>query len=183
MQWAAENLAAENFYTSADDDFVINIPRLVSGVEKYAIQKEKDDWGEFPIVCGFVKGVDEKVVRFDDPIYSKWAISKEAYRWTKFPTYCHGGVYTTSVNVISQLYVLSRREKLLHLDDVFITGVLRWKIGMPDNLVVSSLWPTGFHEGDDVEFFVRIETMLKTNVDKLLNIFGFHEVCKCNAVQ
>ncbi|CAK8687519.1 unnamed protein product [Clavelina lepadiformis] len=46
-------------------------------------------------------------------------------------------MYTTSVNVIKQLWELSTvTEPLYNADDVWITGLLRNKLEMPDDMVV-----------------------------------------------
>ena len=177
MQWAADNLREETFYTSADDDFIINMARLAESVDENFLKKEKSNWKNFPIICGFVKGINERVVRSDEVRFAKWAVSKEDYQSAVYPTYCHGGVYSTSVLVAKQLYRASRSEKLLHLDDVFITGILRKKIGMPEDLVVSSGRSTGFHFGDDVE--QQILEKLGLWLDQIINFFRSDQVCSC----
>ena len=40
MQWAADNLREETFYTSADDDFIINMARLAESVDENFLKKD-----------------------------------------------------------------------------------------------------------------------------------------------
>ena len=181
MQWASFNLPKDSLYSSADDDFIVITESLVTAIDDNLAQKKEKDWPEFPLICGFVKGKDEKPVRFGDPKFSKWAVSKESYRWTEFPVYCHGGLYTTSVNVVKQLYDLSRFETILRLDDVWMTGILRWKLGMPDSMVVAPKNPIGFHLESYKE---PVGTYLKNTLREIVETFYLKyetpKVCKCS---
>nr|CAB3224838.1 beta-1,3-galactosyltransferase 5-like [Phallusia mammillata] len=142
MQWASNNLPGDYLYSSSDDDFMVNLGGLKDDVDNGFKQIEKKKWPEFPIMCGFIFGPKESPMRGES---AKWYLSKLLYRWTVFPPYCHGGFYTTSVRVVGQLYELSRTVDPLPVDDVWITGILRQKIGMPDEMIFRSPSNPGGH--------------------------------------
>lgn len=152
MQWAAENLPMDYLYSSADDDFMINIGGLKDDVEHGFREKISRKWPEYPLMCGFIFGPKEAPMRSTG---AKWYLSELLYRWTVFPPYCHGGLYTTTVQVATKLYEQSRTVDPLSLDDVWITGILRHKMGMPDEMIFRApSGPgrhfTGFHGKGDI---------------------------------
>ena len=179
MQWAADHLTDEAFYSTVDDDFHVYMKALAHNIDFYLKKQVERDWAEFPIVCGFVRGDKEKPVRPGDPKYSKWAISKTLYKWPIYPPYCHGGIYSTSVRVVKQLFYLSRSERIWHLDDIWITGILRLKLGMPDNQVVAPSVYYGIHEDEEDlnDFFGNRKLMIFNNV---LYMFSGREMCRCS---
>ena len=50
-------------------------------------------------------------------------------------TNCLGGAYTTNVGVVRQLWKAAQETKIIKMDDVWITGILRERIGMPRQYV------------------------------------------------
>jgi len=67
---------------------------------------------------------------------SKYYISKEQYAKDAWPRFCLGGFYTTNVATVSELYSKSKTEPYLAMDDVWITGILRTKLHIPDDAIV-----------------------------------------------
>ena len=51
MQWAVENLKDEDFYTSSDDDVMINLAGLVKEMNQLREKVQENLWPEFPILC------------------------------------------------------------------------------------------------------------------------------------
>ncbi|XP_076822332.1 beta-1,3-galactosyltransferase 5-like [Clavelina lepadiformis] len=142
MQWAADNLPVNYLYSSVDDDFMVNLGKLQESVEENLRNMIELSLPMFPIICGFTRGANEKPIRQEG---YKWTVALDVYKWPDYPPYCHGGLYTTSVAVVEDLFHASRTEKTFHLDDVWITGVLRHKIGMPDTMLVKAKDGTGLH--------------------------------------
>ena len=103
MQWASVNLPPGDIYSSVDDDILLDLIQLTGSVKHATTQmiERGQDWGEFPLVCGFVTSRNEKPVRDFEGEYGKWAITEEEFNRQVFPKYCHGGLYTTTVSVIS----------------------------------------------------------------------------------
>ena len=180
MQWAIENLRGDSLYSSADDDFLIRTHGLAESVDENLISKSKYGWPEFPFICGFKKGEGEEPVREGDPEFSKWAVSTDAYKWPAFPVYCHGGLYTSSVRVIHQIFVLSRQEPTLRLDDVWLTGILRWKMGMPDAMVIAPKHKTGYHlETYKKDFGNYAVNSVREIMESIFRAFEADSLCRC----
>ena len=91
-------------------------------------QSQKRALGQFPILCSYKARLNDGPDRKNT---SKYYISSKEYRWPFYPDYCLGGAYTTSVGVARQLWQASQEVKPLKMDDVWITGILRERIGMP----------------------------------------------------
>ncbi|XP_076816991.1 beta-1,3-galactosyltransferase 5-like [Clavelina lepadiformis] len=136
MKWAAENLPPNFYYSTSDDDMWIDMLKVKEWIDEYRTQAKKGDWPEFPIICTYKwwNGSLEPIRTPTDKNY----VSKEQYPWPYWPAFCFGGMYTTSVSVIKQLWELSTisRPLLYNADDVWITGLLRHKIGMPDEMLI-----------------------------------------------
>ena len=134
MQWASENLSDDVYYSTSDDDMTVDIGRLQEEIKKACEQVSKNKWPEFPIICGYSMWDSP-----GDPIRSKGHknyVSPKKYKWTKWPMFCLGGFYTTSVRVVKQLYDISRTKDMINTDDVWITGILRNILGMPDMMLI-----------------------------------------------
>ena len=48
----------------------------------------------------FRRGEGEEPVREANGLYKKWYINESTFQWHVFPVYCHGGMYSASVQVI-----------------------------------------------------------------------------------
>ena len=128
MEWAIENFLDDVFYTSCDDDFMIDISELVKVMQWHQHKVKNELWDDFPILCSYKARLNDGPDRRNT---SKYYISSKEYRWPFYPDYCLGGAYTTSVGVARQLWQASQEVKHLKMDDVWITGILRERIGMP----------------------------------------------------
>ena len=134
MQWASEHLADEYFYSSCDDDFMLDIGGIVDSLKKNLEEYEQEKLTEFPILCTYKARLGDVPERRNN---SKFFVPISEYKWEYWPDYCLGGAYSMSVRVMRHLWETSRKEKLIRMDDVYITGVLREKIGMPRQFIKS----------------------------------------------
>ena len=132
MKWAFEYLPDDVFYTSCDDDFMINMAGLVDTLKWHQDMVNTSNWSNFPIICTYKARYSDGPDRRNT---SKYYISKDEYKWPYYPDYCLGGAYTTSVGVARQLWEAAQKAKRLKMDDVWITGILRERIGMPRQYV------------------------------------------------
>jgi len=137
MQWADDHLDREFLYSSGDDDFMINLGHLQNIVDKYQRIVTQNTWPEFPVICTYHTLISAKPYRNKTGTFRKWAIGEDEYKWPYYPKCCLGGFYTMSVNVAGQLQEIARTTPALHVDDVWITGILRQKLGMPDEMVIT----------------------------------------------
>ena len=132
MKWAFENLNGSYFYSSGDDDVIVDLAELVKAIKLHKERASSGSWPHFPILCSYGARIGDPPIRIPE---SKYYTSFKDYKWPYFPDFCLGGAYTTSVEVAGLLWKVSRRETPMKMDDVWITGVLRSKIGMPRQFI------------------------------------------------
>ncbi|CAK8679079.1 unnamed protein product [Clavelina lepadiformis] len=144
MKWASENLPYNFFYSTSDDDMWIDMLKLVGVITEYNNVVGERNWPEFPVICTYKFGEDSvKPLRKPK---DKNFIPREKYRWPYWPAFCFGGMYTTSVSTAKQLWEISQiSEPFLNVDDVWITGLLRHKLGMPDEMIIKLDEPLAQH--------------------------------------
>lgn len=150
MQWASANLPRDYFYASADDDFVVKMSSIVNFIEHemktQAYYERKLSRApdmrllreSLPIYCVYYV---DKAVEPNRDNSSKWYISRDEYPTDAYPNYCGGGFYLMPVKMVGDLYVMSRVTKMLPMDDVWVTGILREKLGRGNANVVKARWP------------------------------------------
>ncbi|CAK8674734.1 unnamed protein product [Clavelina lepadiformis] len=178
MQWASDNLPSDFLYSSVDDDFMVNLGKLQKRVDESINDVNDFQLPMFPIICGFKKGINEKPVRQQG---RKWSVSLDTYIWPDYPQYCHGGLYTTSIEVVKKLFNISRKERTFHLDDVWITGILRNKLGMSDSMLVKSEYETGIHySGYHGKARPSVRDFMKEEWENIFKLFNTTKTfCKC----
>ena len=177
MQWAVENLNDVDYYMSSDDDMLINMVGLVKMLNQLIEHVRRNHWPDFPILCVHrTKFVDIP----DRRNSSKYYISTDEYKWPYYPDYCLGGAYTTSVGVVRQLWKSSRGVEPVKMDDVWITGILRTKIGMPRQYVrqLDSSLATHYYGFRRNKSKTR-RGFMKAEWDKLQTQFEKSVVCRC----
>ena len=137
LQWASEKLPEDFYFTKMDDDvFVDN--RNLKQVLEYYIAKMNDPenpWPVFPIMCTFkYRAAGARAIRHRK---NKNWVPKKDYLWWNYPAFCRGPMYTTRVDTVRQLWNEAKTSVVLHnIEDVWVTGVLRLKIGMPEEMLV-----------------------------------------------
>ena len=142
MQWAANELPTNWFYTSINENTVVNLTKMVSYFntimkEKYTFSDGTINFSSMPIICEY--SYQDK----DSPnrnTASKGNIPQKNYPGKFWPIYCNGGTYSTSSDMIKNLFQVSRRTLRLpiHLHEIWVTGFLRLKVKKTnDNIVVS----------------------------------------------
>ncbi|CAK8692943.1 unnamed protein product [Clavelina lepadiformis] len=164
MQWTLDKLPRQYFYSSGDDDMMIDLVKIKDAVDKNNAIVSEEKWPEFPIICTYETREPGYPIR--DKKHKNF-ISVQEYRWPNWPKFCLGGFYTTSVRVIRQLWEASLTSKRINTDDVFITGILRHKIGMPDEMVVPGISQTCQHMNGFIEN--RFKTMWSERKKKFEN--------------
>nr|XP_002131063.1 beta-1,3-galactosyltransferase brn-like [Ciona intestinalis] len=178
MRWAASNLQANEFYASADDDFMIKMDLFAENINHHINQVNELGWPEFPIICGFKLGVAETPNR-----KGKWTVTKDNYRWDFYPPYCHGGLYATSVHLVQQLYNESLSDPLFSLDDVWITGIIRRRLGMPDEMLIKPKPYFGQHLNNyaKVEKSSNIRDFMRKEWVELYQQLSDNDICRYQA--
>nr|CAB3262687.1 uncharacterized protein LOC100181857 [Phallusia mammillata] len=137
MQWAAHNLPPEFIYASTDDDFLLNFASALKLIQQRIETRQQtkklnltETLKSLPIYCLYYKGDKTKPERNKG---NKYYISEKEYSTETYPPYCGGGFYTISVEMLRELHNLSRVTITLPMDDVWVTGLLRQKLGRGDD--------------------------------------------------
>jgi len=125
--WILKEGIEIDFVTVTDDDCLLNLKNIY---RSFRTNHEND-----VIYCGFQFGKDRKPITNPE---SKWYVNSTMYPEEVYPAFCHGGMWTLSLSFIQKLYcaaeITNRRN--FHLEDVYITGVLRSKVTCDESNVV-----------------------------------------------
>ena len=177
MQWASDNFSDKDFYTSADDDMMFDLVGLANLIFWFQEKKSRQNWPEFPIICSYKTRVDDWP---DRKTNDKWYIPYVEYKWPYWPDYCLGGAYTTSVRVVRDLWKASLDVEPLRMDDVYITGILREKIGMPRQFVQKLDVPVAKHYTGFGNIARQPKnSFMKNEWDALKSTFKNATICQC----
>ena len=176
MQWASENLPGDFFFSIADDDMFIHIGWVQEYISEVRRNLMETDWPGHPILCMHGHRSNRRPVREED---NKYYSSYEEYGWPFWPNFCLGGMYTTNVETAHKLYLASRTEKIVHLEDVFITGILRRKIGFPKEYLIPVQPAAALHLESTFSAKQRPFHMIKMWT-KLEILIQNHNQCSCN---
>jgi beta-1,3-galactosyltransferase 1 len=106
-----------------DDDSIVNVDSLMQIIR----ENGGDHANQTEIICHKLK--HHPVLRA-----GKWAVSMKVYPDQFYPDYCLGPGYLLSPNTVPLLYdsIMSKNtQPKLWIDDVFITGIVAEKAGIP----------------------------------------------------
>lgn len=118
LEWVDTYCSEVRFVLKTDDDMFINVPRLVSFINKH--RKDKN------VIFG-------KVARKWKPVRnksSKYFVSLAQYKPTFYPDFCTGPAYLMSSDVVHNLHEAALNETFLKLEDVFVTGIVASKLSV-----------------------------------------------------
>jgi len=135
MHWAHTNLPNDYYYAEAEDDVMINPILVQVHMHEFRQSTANRFWPEFPIICMANKQT------YDTPerqAGSKNFFSLKAFEWPFWPDYCQSGFFACSIAIAGELWKASRTGQLFEYADVFITGILRERIGMPRQMVLEA---------------------------------------------
>ncbi|XP_063995601.1 beta-1,3-galactosyltransferase 5-like [Diachasmimorpha longicaudata] len=118
LEWFDRYCSGGKFLLKTDDDMFINVPRLISFIEKHKTDRN--------VIFG-LKLTERKPIRDKN---SKWYVSWEEYKPTVYPDYVIGAAYLLSNDIIHELYETALHQSLLNMEDVFITGVVAGQLGI-----------------------------------------------------
>jgi len=115
LKWFDQACSGKATYLmKTDDDMYVNLDNLLD-----LVRHNKDPYlMTGSVICG------AKPIR--DP-YNKWYSPKYMYEGKVYPMYLSGTGYVMSGSVAGMLYQASHSVPALHLEDAYITGILRTK--------------------------------------------------------
>ena len=113
-----------------DDDIVIRHPAIFNN----NISKSTFDFRFFKgsvlrgdmIVCLNYAFIDKDVLR-----WGKWKVTAAQYNVRKYPNFCNGAGIAFTRQAAKKILMKSAETKPFHLDDVYISGILRRKANVP----------------------------------------------------
>ncbi|XP_031551955.1 beta-1,3-galactosyltransferase 1-like [Actinia tenebrosa] len=149
LKWATTACKAK-FVLKATDESFVNTDELIS-----FLRKKNEDANE-GLYLGFCHGHDvggAKVVRNEK---SPWYISEEEWPENRLPPYASGMGITISYDVVEKIVDLSVKEKLIHIDDVYL-GIMANKLSlqcMDESNKFDTSYTTMLTECEDMNFCV-----------------------------
>jgi hypothetical protein len=151
LEWVDNYCNNIKFVLKTDDDMFINIPRLLSFIEKHANEK---------------RNIFGRLAKKWKPIRnskSKYYISPSQYKPATFPDFTTGPAYLMTSDAIHDLYTAALGKTYLKLEDVFITGIVAQDMNVNRTHVI--------------EFFNRRVPMNACNIQKGISVHmvKFHE--------
>lgn len=121
LHWVQNFCNHTKFAIKVDDDTMIDIYHLV----KFLFQKSPDGNMNNFLYCSVYKN-QGPVRRSND----KWFVPTHEYPYSKYPSYCEGFAYIMSNDVTKMMYQGTREVKTYWIDDVYITGLVAYHIGL-----------------------------------------------------
>ena len=112
LKWVVTFCSEAEYILKADDDVFVHIPKLVGMLKLTPAGKTGNIYGR-----PFMRSPAKRTGR--------WAVSYNEYPMSFFPPYISGNSYIISGNIVRKLVMVSPYMPYLHLEDVFITGILR----------------------------------------------------------
>lgn len=111
LKWLALNCPTVKVITKVDDDIFVNVPQLLLNLRDYTNRSN--------VILGNFNEMS-KVLRND----GKWDIPESVFPFTYFPPYMSGPIYAMTGDVPSKLIKQAEYVFPVHLEDVYITGIL-----------------------------------------------------------
>ncbi|XP_066581627.1 beta-1,3-galactosyltransferase 1-like isoform X2 [Prorops nasuta] len=111
LKWVTANCNQVKYIMKTDDDMFVNVPNLVK-----TLQSRSPTTGTLlgSLICNAKPISDPK---------NKWYTPKYMYSGRTYPNYLSGTGYVMSIDVARKLYQAALATPLLHLEDVYITGL------------------------------------------------------------
>ncbi|KAG5343217.1 B3GT1 galactosyltransferase, partial [Acromyrmex heyeri] len=116
LKWVTSNCDQAKYLMKTDDDMFVNIPLLLQTLRS----RTQTETLLGSLICSAKPILDPK---------NKWQVSfrlytpKYMYSEKTYPNYLSGTGYVMSIGVASKLYQAALVTPLLHLEDVYVTGL------------------------------------------------------------
>ncbi|XP_060079876.1 beta-1,3-galactosyltransferase 5-like [Ylistrum balloti] len=110
FKWASTHCPHAQFFMKTDDDMYVNIP---------GVRKALNDNSE-----QLKTAIGGKCMQIERPVRdksSKWCVTYEYYGREYYPGYCAGTGYVTSMNMVKEVFKVSKHIPFFFLEDVFVS--------------------------------------------------------------
>lgn len=135
MQWASSHLSPNDLVLSATDNFEIDPVALRDCINHTLNETKHQGWNEFPMICS--QGKIQTLFVNRNPA-SRFYAPFSRFQWETYPAFCAGGFYLTGARVVKELYAESKRLEHFRDGGLWVTGLLRRRIGMPDKMMLQA---------------------------------------------
>ncbi|XP_064595023.1 beta-1,3-galactosyltransferase 1-like [Liolophura sinensis] len=116
FHWVMDSVPRIKYVVKSDDDVYLHLPSVFSVVRNVSVDVIVGAYNPQSIVSRNIK--------------DEWGVSKDVYLPDYFPPYVSGGSYLMSAQVTRRIFTSVSRCRRLHIEDVFITGVLAVTAGL-----------------------------------------------------
>jgi len=131
FDWMLTYCPKTEYLLKTDDDMFIQVKRLMAMIRGLSLNKEAGSTQQEIIVGNVASGW----VPVRNP-KSKYFISEEQYSESSYPAFVTGPSYLVSKQAVTRLYEAALEHPFLHLEDVFLTGIIAEQVGVPRRLAV-----------------------------------------------
>jgi hypothetical protein len=109
LKWAVTNCKGAKYVMKVDDDVFVNMPNLVKFLENIR-----------PL-NGIGGMISKRALVWRE---GKWKITVDDFPFSRYPKYAVGCSYIMELPVAEKLYKTSQHVPYIHLEDVYVTGIL-----------------------------------------------------------
>ena len=148
FKWAFNYCSKAKFYLKSDDDVIINSFYLLKKLDKMNKQ--------IPI-----KKIENKIFCYYHANASvrrnskdKFFVPEDEYKKVNYETYCDGPVYLTTLNLATNMYLMSLRIKQFRFEDVYM-GILAKNLS-----VVFENWRNRYAQESQIISLVRNNSII-----------------------
>lgn len=111
LKWVSRFCQNARYVMKIDVDTFVHIPKLFKKIAHYGDSPHGKIFGRL-----WEKSMPHRT--------GKWKIAHDDYPVNYYPPYCDGPIYVISGSAVSRLVYTSERMPYLHLEDVFVTGIV-----------------------------------------------------------
>ncbi|CAK9812421.1 Beta-1,3-galactosyltransferase 1 [Anthophora plagiata] len=111
LKWVSSNCGQAKYLMKTDDDMFVNVPILMKTLQS---RSQTTDILLGSLICNAKPILDPN---------NKWYTPKYMYSEKIYPNYLSGTGYVMSLDVAIKLYHAALKTPLLHLEDVYVTGL------------------------------------------------------------
>ena len=157
LRWIQTYCRQARFVLKADDDVLVNNVAVLNDMMEWERQ------GSMSLI-GCLNIGPATVQR-----NGKWMVPKEIYPEKLWPRYCHGAFFFCSTEVAMALLEVSKYNPFVWVDDAFITGILRNRIGVD---IYNST--KGFLNNAEFDHMLE-RASLDKSMDRILNTWYIYD--------
>lgn len=120
LKWVQLYCNNTRFVMKSDEDVFVNVAILLKQLNSQVLSPNGD-------IFGYVLNKSHHYV-VDRSSATKWGVTGDEYPLNRYPPYLQGTSYILTSNLVSKIVGTSQFLPYLHIEDVFVTGIIASKI-------------------------------------------------------